>query len=171
MNNPDDWDNNGSHGPARRAVLASLLAAYAGSSIPRAFAAPASDAAGDDFMPISKTLTGRAALDPAQSERLYEALSAEDRQFPEKVQALLALVEQRRIDPLRLQHVLDTEHRELAPLPRDILTAWYIGVVGQSENARCVTFETSLMNVIVRDQLRPPSYCFGVYGSWTQKPV
>ena len=99
--------NTGAQGPARRTVLASLLAASAGSSIPRALAGPATDAAGNAFLTVSTILTGRAALDPMQSERLFEALSAHDRQFSEKAQALLALIERQRIDPLHLQHVLE----------------------------------------------------------------
>jgi hypothetical protein len=156
--------------PVRRALLTSLLAASAASVIPPAFAAPAAGAAQDAFVSASKILTGRPSLDAAQASRLYEALVNDDPQFPTGRQALVTLIEQRKIDPLQLQHVLDSENSPVAALPRKIATAWYIGVVGDGEKARCITFETNLTNVIVSDKLKPPSYCYGGYGSWTEKP-
>jgi len=157
--------------PVRRAVLTSLLAATAASFIPPALAATTTHAARDAFMAASKTLTGRSSLDPSQASRLYDALVADDPQFAAGVKALLTLIEQRKIDPLQLQHVLDSEHSTLAALPRKIVTSWYIGVVGDGEKARCITFETNLTNVAVSDKLKPPSYCYGGYGSWTEKPA
>jgi len=67
--------------------------------------------------------------------------------------------------------VLDSEKSPVAALPRKIATAWYIGVVGDGEKARCITFETNLTNVVVSDKLTPPSYCYGGYGSWAEKPA
>ncbi|MCW3474898.1 sorbitol dehydrogenase family protein [Limobrevibacterium gyesilva] len=161
----------GSHDPVRRALLVTLLAAYVTTLVSPALAAPSTDAALAAFLAASKLLTGRPTLESEQASRLFGALTADDPQFPEKVQALASLIDQRKIDPLRLQQVLDAERSELAALPRDIVTAWYVGVVGDDERARCITFETSLMNVIVSDRLKPPSYCYGVYGSWAQKPT
>jgi hypothetical protein len=59
----------------------------------------------------------------------------------------------------------------LSALPRQIVTAWYTGIVGEDERARCITFETSLMYVVVADRLNPPSYCSGPYGTWLDKPA
>jgi len=156
--------------PVRRALLTSLLAASAASAIRPAFAAPTTDAAGDAFLAASKTLTGRSSLDATQASRLYAALLADDPQFAAGVQALVTLIDQRKIDPMQLQHLLDSQHSALAALPRKIVTAWYTGIVGDGEKARCITFETALMNVIVSDKLKPPSYCYGGYGSWAEKP-
>ena len=156
--------------PVRRALLTSLLAASAASVIPPALAAPTTDAAHDAFLAASRILTGRSSLDPDQVSRLYDALLADDSQFAAGVQSLVTLIDQRKVDPLQLQHVLDSEHSTLAALPRKIVTAWYLGVVGEDEKARCVTFETNLTNVIVSEKLKPPSYCYGGYGSWAEKP-
>ena len=133
----------GAHNPERRAVLAGLLAASAASVIPPALAAPTTDAAHDAFLAASKILTGRSSLDPDQASRLYDALLADDLQFAAGVQSLVTLIDQRKVDPLQLQHVLDSEHSTLAALPRKIVTAWYLGVVGDGEKARCITFETN----------------------------
>ena len=160
----------GAHNPERRAVLAGLLAASAASVIPPALAAPITDAAHNAFLAASKILTGRSSLDPDQVSRLYDALLADDSQFAAGVQSLVTLIDQRKVDPMQLQHVLDSDHSALAALPRKIVTAWYTGIVGDGEKARCITFETALMNVIVSDKLKPPSYCYGGYGSWAEKP-
>jgi Membrane bound FAD containing D-sorbitol dehydrogenase len=162
----------GSYMPTRRMLLMTALAASATAAlIPPAVAAPAADAGRDAFLATSKILTGRSSLDLEEASRLYDALVADDPQFSADMQALHTLIDQRKIDPLRLQQVLDTEHSTLAALPRKIMTAWYIGVVGQSQNARCLSFETSLVYQTVSDHLKPPSYCYGVYGSWAEKPA
>lgn len=157
--------------PGRRRVLATLLTAYTASLIPWALGQPADDADRGAFLAASAILAGRQALDAVQSKRLYDALAADDAGFPVAVRALLALMSERKIDPLQLQHVLDSETSPLAALPRKIVTAWYLGIVGENERARCVAFETALNAVIVSDVLKPPTYAYGVYGSWARKPT
>ena len=157
--------------PVRRVLLTSLLAASAASVIPPAFAVPTGDAAQDAFLSASQILTGQSSLDPEQASLLYSALIADDAQFAGGVQALAKILGQPNIDLLQLQHVLDSENAPIAALPRKIVTAWYTGIVGEGEKARCITYETALMNVIVADKLQPPSYCFGAPGSWVEKPA
>jgi hypothetical protein len=77
----------------------------------------------------------------------------------------------RKIDAGQLQRALDAEGSALAVLPRKIMTAWYIGIVGEGGCARCVTFETSLMHVAVADRLNLPSYCYRPHGSWAEAPI
>lgn len=171
MNKPyEPADDIGLGDPLRRTVLGGMLAAYVGSTLPRALAAPTGDAR-DAFMAASKFLTGRSELASEQAARLFEALVAADQLFSDRVKALSTLIEKRKIDPLRLQQVLDAEHSDFMALPRQILRAWYVGIVGEGEDARCITFETNLSNVITKDRLRPPSYCFGAPGNWAEKPV
>jgi Membrane bound FAD containing D-sorbitol dehydrogenase len=157
--------------PERRALLTGLTAAYLFSYVPPAIAQPADAAPRDAFVAVSKALTGRSILDPDQAARLYEALVADAPGFPADVQALRSFIDQRRIDPARLQQVLDAEQSPLTGVPRSIVKAWYTGIVGEAGRARCVTFETSLMYVAVADRLNPPSYCYGSYGSWMDKPA
>ncbi|MGJ7918529.1 sugar dehydrogenase complex small subunit [Massilia sp. LXY-6] len=157
--------------PVRRTLLAGFLSAYAVSLVPWAAALPVDDGAHGAFAALSALLAGRASLDQAQARRLYDALSADDPGFAAGAQALLALVNQRSIDPMQLQHVLDSEQSPLAPLPRRIASAWFLGIVGDGERARCLAFETALNAAIVADVLSPPSYSYGAYGSWATKPV
>lgn len=156
--------------PSRRRLLAGLLTAYTASLIPWALAQPSPRADLGAFTALSAILVGRQALDAAQTARLYDALVAAHPNFPADVQALLTLINERHIAPLQLQGVLDGEHSPLAPLPRAIVGAWALGVVGSGEGARCVAYETALNAVIVADVLKPPTYAYGAYGSWSAKP-
>jgi len=156
--------------PSRRRLLASLLTAYTASLIPWALAEPVPSAGRGAFTALSAILVGRQALDSAPATRLYDTLSTDDVQFPAAAQALLALINQRHIDPLQLQGVLDGEQSPLAPLPRKIMGAWYLGVVGNGEAARCVAYESALNAMAVADVLQPPTYAYGAYGSWSNKP-
>ena len=157
--------------PDRRCILIGLTATYLFSYVPPAVAQPADAGARDAFMAVSRILTGRSALDPDQAARLYEALVADAPGIAADVQALRSFIEERKIDPAQLQQVLDAEQSPLTAVPRSIVKAWYTGIVGEAERARCVTFETSLMHVAVADRLNPPSYCYGSYGSWMDQPA
>jgi hypothetical protein len=157
--------------PGRRRLLASLLTAYTASLIPWALAQPVADAERGAFAAVSAILAGRQSLDAVQATRLYDALTADDSGFPAAVRKLLALINEQKIDPLQLQKVLDAKHGALAALPRKIVTAWFMGIVGSGEQARCMAYETALNAVIVEDVLRPPTYAYGVYGSWEKKPI
>jgi hypothetical protein len=157
--------------PDRRTLLTGLTAAYLVSYVPSAMAQPADAAPREAFMAVSRVLTGRPSLDADQAARLYEALAADAPGFAADVQALRSFIEERKIDPVQLQSTLEAEQSPLTSVPRTIVKAWYTGIVGEAERARCVTFETSLMHVAVADRLNPPSYCYGSYGSWTAQPA
>ena len=120
----------------RRRLLTSFAAACSASLVPRALAQPSADAGHAAFLALSAMLVGRASLDSALAARLYAALIAEDGRFPDATRALLALIEQRHVDPMRLQALLDDERSAFAALPRKIVTAWYMGIVGDGEHAR-----------------------------------
>jgi hypothetical protein len=156
---------------SRRRLLASFVGGFAASLIPWALAQPAADADHAAFLALSAMLAGRSSLDSALAARLHAALAADDPGFAAATRALLALIEQRHVDPLQLQALLDGEQSPLAPLPRKIVSAWYLGIVGDGEHARCVAFETALNAVVVADVLKPPTYCCGAYGSWAHRPA
>ena len=103
--------------------------------------------------------------------RLYEALVAQDSAFPVKVRALLALINTDGLQAAGLQEALDAASSPLAALPRQIASAWYLGIVGTGEAAVCVAYEQALNAAVVADVLKPPSYSYGAYGSWARKPI
>jgi len=156
---------------ARRRLLAGLLTAYSAALIPWALAQPVADADEGAFLALSAILAGRQSLDAALTKRLYDALTADDPGFAAAARALLALINERRIDPMQLQQVLDAEKSPLAAVPRTIVTAWFLGIVGSGDKARCIAFEAALNAEVVADVLRPPTYAYGVYGSWARKPT
>lgn len=154
----------------RRTVVAALASSLASQVAPAVHAQASADAL-KAFLELSRVLTGRNDLDVDQATRLRDALRAHAPDFDEAAGALLQLITERKLAVAGLQPALDRDASRLAPLPRRIVTAWYTGVVGEDERARCVTFETSLMHAVVRDRLRPPSYCHGPHGSWASKPA
>jgi len=156
---------------ARRGVLGGMVGAFAATLIPWALAQPVADAGHGSFVAVSAIIVGKSTLDAALARRLYDALTADDPGFPAAAQALLAAINDRKIDPLQLQQLLDAEKSPLAGVPRKIATAWWLGIVGSGEKARCVAFETALNAQAVSDVLKPPTYAYGAYGSWARKPA
>lgn len=162
---------------SRRAFVGgSILACTwaAGSQLaPLAYAAQAADMtpANAAFLNLSLLLTGRSELSPSLSKRLFDALLADSPTFAEQIQALHQFITTRQPSLDTFQSVLDREQPVLKGLPRQIASAWFTGIVGDGAKARCIAFEETLMYAIVNDQLKPPSYAFGGYGSWAAQPA
>ncbi|MDE1167822.1 MAG: sorbitol dehydrogenase family protein [Pseudomonas sp.] len=162
---------------SRRAFVAgSLLActwAVGSQLAPLAYAAQAADLtpAKAAFLNLSLVLTGRTQLSPSLSQRLLDALLADAPAFADQVQALHQFITQRSLTAATLQGALDAENAAFKGLPRQIVTAWYTGIVGDGAKARCIAYEETLMYAVVDDQLKPPSYAFGGYGSWAAQPA
>lgn len=159
------------HGCTRRSLVARLcLAAWPLSLSVPVPAAP--DAAQDHsiFRELSAYLTGMPRIDEAQATRVHAALTAHDPAFPEAAGRLWAWIGQKRADPLELQKLLDAEAAPFAALPRAIAMAWFMGIVGEGANARVVALEHALNAAIVGDVLKPPTYCYGGYASWSRPP-
>lgn len=157
--------------PSRRRVLASLLAACTAAHIPWALAQPVTDDKQGAFLALSAIIAGRQSLDTAMAQRLYAALSQHQTGFPEAAQALLKLINEQSIEPMLLQKALDDQKSPLAPLPRLIAAAWFMGIVGTGKDAQCIAYEHALNAQMVADVLKPPTYAYGAYGSWSKKPV
>lgn len=155
----------------RRDWLAGAAAATTLVVIPWKFAGSAEPPPGQTgFMRLSQYLTGRATLDTAMGQRIYAALLGNNPQFPEQSQQLLRLIESRNLTTDSLAGALSSEKPELGPLPGQIMTAWYLGVVGTGVQARVLAFEHALNAQTVADQLKPPTYAYGAPGSWSLAP-
>lgn len=155
----------------RRLILGGLLTAYTATLIPWAIGQPVQSNGHGAFLALSAILVGRRTLDTELGQRYYDALVANDAAFTADAIALLALMERGQIDPMNLQALLDAQHPELAPLARLIVSAWYTGVVGDGDDARCLAYENTLMSEVVKDKLTPPTYAYGAYGSWESEPA
>jgi hypothetical protein len=123
------------------------------------------------FLDVSQKLCGRGHLEPGLASRLYRALATAHPDMPAQLKQLADVMAQPGFDVNSLQASLDAARPAYAALPRAIVSAWYTGVVGEGENAHCVAYEEALMNVTVADQLKPPSYAYGNYGSWARQPA
>jgi hypothetical protein len=158
----------------RRFLLSAVAAGVAAMCWPWGHAqtaAPGSTPkASSEFLRVSQLLTGRNAFKSSMADRLYAALVAADDQFQQQVRDLAAFIERQQLSASNLQAALDEANEPFARLPASIAGAWYLGVAGAGSKARCVVFEDSLMNQLVADRLRPPSYAYGSYGSWNAAP-
>jgi hypothetical protein len=160
----------------RRTLVTTMLAAAGVTLIPgkavlaQAFATGVATAP-TSFMQVSTILTGQKDLDATLAARLYAAMVGDDPGFADRHQKLHAYITEKKADPALLQKMLDAENSPLAKTPRVIVSGWYTGIVGDGERARCIAFEKNLLNVLTSDKLKPPSYSYGVYGSWVAKPV
>ncbi|MBS0462978.1 MAG: hypothetical protein JSS41_10970 [Proteobacteria bacterium] len=157
--------------PSRRRLLAGLVAAYTASLIPWAMAVPVTDVEHGAFVALSAILVGRRIMDAGLGRRLHDALATIEPGFDSDCQGLLNQIDSQRIDPAMLQSVLDAGHASLAPLPRKIMRAWCLGLVGEGEATRCLAYEDALDAALVGDVLRPPTYAYGAYGSWSRPPA
>jgi hypothetical protein len=160
----------------RRLLLAGILSSYVCSyvSLPSAFAgvpAEAASKASENFLALSRQLTGHAQLDALQADRLYAAFLSIEPGFEAQLRQLVDFIAAGQLEAHTLQAALDEQKSTFAKLPSSIASGWYVGVVGSGKAARCVTYETSLMYLTVADRVKPPSYAYGPYGSWGRNPL
>lgn len=156
--------------PTRRRLLASFVTGSVALMIPFAWAVPVTDAAQGTFAALSAILVGRKMLNAGLTRRMHAALLEVEPGLDGECQALLKIINEKQIDPAKLQAVLDKEHSNLAALPRKIMRAWCLGLVGEGEATRCIAYENAMDAVMVSDVLKPPTYAYGPYGSWSNPP-
>lgn len=129
------------------------------------------DAFADDFGMLSRYLTGHDDLDPHLATRILAAFSEIDPDFSKKLSALRSFIEEHKPDAGDLAQALRGGQDNLGVFAQQIVRAWFMGVVGDGERARTVTYTGALMNKAVADVLTPPGYAMGPYGAWAAKPV
>lgn len=115
------------------------------------------------FTTVSQALTGRASLDPALAQALYQAFQKATRDFD------TALVKLSGTLAGEGWSFTDAQKAEQG-LSQSILQAWYLGVVGKGNQAVCVTYTEALANKLAAPTLVPPSYSYGPIGTWSSKP-
>lgn len=130
----------------------------------------ATDAGFDTFMKVSLYLTGKTSLDTDLGHAIYTGLIDDDANFVSQLNALNALLAATPTPAGDLQKTLDDQHADLATVPKRIMPAWYLGVVGRGAKARTVAYEHALMYPPIADVIVMPSYARGVPGYWAQPP-
>lgn len=169
-----------SFAPSRRqfifgtSVLATAsLAGFGGLSMVRcahAQEAAASDADFAAFMHLSQYLTGKTALDVEIGRAILAGLREDSAKVTAQIAQLNDFVAKSNTPASALHAALEGSQSALASLPKHIMSAWYLGVVGTGTKARTVAYEQALMYPPIADVIVMPSYAHGVPGYWTKPP-
>lgn len=178
--------------PSRRRLLLASTGLGAGlmlGALPLpAVAQPSADAGFERFMRVSARLTGRDDLLEVPGRTRFDALSARFPGFDDGLEQLDAFMEEHGGEISGLQAALDQAGAAFAWIPRQIVSAWYLGVVGaveQTEDAvagltppsalegtasvRAIAWEQALMFTPLAGVIPIPSYAF--QGDWTVPPT
>ncbi|WP_225198850.1 sorbitol dehydrogenase family protein [Gluconobacter oxydans] len=108
------------------------------------------------FMTLSNRLSGYSDLDRQLGLRIHQSLS---KMFPSFESDILNLVS------------ANESEINQSPMAKEILKCWYLGVIGSGEQSSCIAYISTLQVRIVSDVLRPPTYAYGPYGSWSTQPI
>lgn len=167
------------HGPllSRRALLETAAAAgaalgLAALSVPAAVQAQgsATGLAAADFQRLSQFLTGGQPLDAGLAARYQAVLLQRDPAFDAAAQDLLRLVDSSQathVDALLEQPAL--ADGPLRGTLQRIVSAWYLGIVGDDNGTELVAYANALMYRPTRGILDIPSYGSGP-DTWGKKP-
>ncbi|WP_067069299.1 sugar dehydrogenase complex small subunit [Roseateles chitosanitabidus] len=149
---------------------AGLLAAREGIAATASAAGDAAALPAADFLRLSVFLTGGQPLDATLAGRYQAALAKRDPQFGDSARALLTLIASSQaasIDQLlEAPELKDT----LRALTTRIVSAWYLGIVGQDADAELISYAEALMYRPTKDVLVVPTYGAGP-DSWGEQPA
>lgn len=172
----------GPQSPSRRKLLAAAAGIALASGMPIwtwAVAPPASAPSitppantPTTFLTLSTLLMPGAQLEPRIGARLYAALLARDGGFVAQSRALLDFARGGAItdvEALAATLQLQGETVHLATM-KQIIAAWYLGVVGSDAGGTVVTYELALMHQQVKDAVGVPTYCRARPGYWVKRP-
>jgi len=123
-------------------------------------AVPAPQAAGpvdvQQFLAVSKALTGHQDLNPQTASRILQAMRDDNAAFADKAAALAVLAKGTLAPNAYLEAATPLGLRDTALA---IVAAWYTGTVGSGPRARLIAYKEALMYWPVRDGLTVPTYC------------
>lgn len=142
--------------------------AYAAPPLASAVRMPAS------FMTLSAQLTGMDTLEPHLAQALYSWLhqSQNNAQLDSQLDTLSALITAHRgVVGDDLHQLLAQQPAELAQLYQQLVSGWYLGVVGQPGSQKCIGFENIVSYQLLKNNLLPPSYAPGEPNFWVNKPA
>jgi len=139
-------------------LAAGLLGPVALTAVAESTRAP--DSSLETFMRVSLSLTGRKKLNPQIGQRLYRLLAKQ----PGFTAGLLQL------QPLP-QGSPGAWSAAQQKTASDVLSAWYLGKVGEGAEAQVVSYEKALMFDAVAGVLVIRSYCSGRPGYWSAQPA
>lgn len=124
----------------------------------------------DSFMVLSKQLTATDNLEPHLGQALYSWLH--DAKLDAQLDALSAFLTAHS-DAVgdSLHQLLAQQPAELAQLYQQLVSGWYLGVVGLPGSQKCIGFENIVSYQLLKNNLLPPSYAPGEPNFWVNKPA
>ena len=147
-------------------------AALGGLAIAASLAGPVSAFAADvsvaSFTQLSEFLTGY-TLDPVLGARFLAALKKRDADLDASLAALSELIKQSGVPNMDGFLALTGTDPALMKTATKVVSAWYLGVVGEPEDAELITYADSLMYRPTKGLLTVPSYGPGP-NAWGPKP-
>lgn len=156
---------------SRRGLLRGT-AALGGLAIAAGLTGPISAVAADDsvasFTQLSEFLTGY-TLDPILGARFLAALKKRDADLDASLAALSQLIKQSGVPNMDGFLALTGTDPALKKTATKVVSAWYLGVVGEPEDAELITYADSLMYRPTKGLLTVPSYGPGP-NAWGPKP-
>jgi hypothetical protein len=169
---PFDPTNSGAgswHHLSRRDLLRTSVAlgAMAALAVPMpASAAP--DDATQAFMQLSEFLTAR-KLDPVLGGRYLAALAKRDPKLSTSIGSLQQAISQSGAADMDAFLAQQSADPALLETMKKIVSGWYLGVVGDPEDAELITYSEALMYAPTKGILTIPSYGPGP-NAWGPKP-
>jgi len=156
---------------SRRGFLRTTVA-IAGLAVFADLTGPLSAAATDDavtsFTQLSEFLTGY-TLDPVIGGRFLAALKKRNAELDASMAALSNLIKQSGVSDMDGFLAFSGTDPALMKTATKIVSAWYLGVVGEPEDAELITYADSLMYRPTKGLLTIPSYGPGP-NAWGPKP-
>jgi len=156
---------------SRRSLLRAT-AAFGGLAVVANLLGPISAVAADDsvasFTQLSEFLTGY-TLDPVLGARFLAALKKRDAGLDASLTALSQLIKQSGVPNMDGFLALTGTDPALMKTATKVVSAWYLGVVGEPEDAELITYADSLMYRPTKGLLTVPSYGPGP-NAWGPKP-
>lgn len=170
---PFDPSSLATSGPnlSRRSLLRGT-AALGGLAVAASLAGPLPAFAADDsvasFTQLSEFLTGY-TLDPVLGARFLAALKKRDADLDASLAALSGLIKQSGVPNMDGFLALTGTDPALMKTATKVVSAWYLGVVGEPEDRELITYADSLMYRPTKGLLTVPSYGPGP-NAWGPKP-
>ena len=122
-----------------------------------------------DFMRLSSFVTGRNTLDATIGQRFLAGLAKRDATFGTHVSALLAYIDSQKFASMDAFLAAANVDPALKSTATHIVSAWYLGIVGDGADAELITYADSLMYQPTHGILAVPTYGPGPL-AWGPKP-
>ena len=145
---------------------ASLASGFGMPLLARAAASPSPQ--DESFLNTSMFLTGH-SLNAISASRFLAALTRLDTGFPARFSTLQAAIQQSGMANMDAFLAKGGQPANVLATANEVVSAWYLGVVGKGKDAVLITFYDALMFEPTRDAVYVPSYGGGP-DSWVPTP-